>query len=149
MKHEVAAPLRRLVDRFEAWDASFAEGQDDESLGRAERTALLDELREAAGEREGEGVTWRAVDPWQILAEVFSPRASSSQDEHARIEAELLRAYEQACELPLPFHLSSMLMRHYGAIKRAAHVAHGRLHLPTPPRGFARPLVGDARLATR
>jgi hypothetical protein len=127
-----AAALHQLIVRLRAWDEGL-EGLDDDGAGlaSAERAALLDELRALAGEGSA------AADPWQSLRSFFSPRGHSPAEERARREHALLCEYERLCERDLPFGVSSMLVRHHSAIKRAANLAAGRLHLPTPPRGSA------------
>ena len=130
---DFASPLRQLIDRFRAWDATAGdvpEG-DEAGLSHAARTALLAELHGIAGDdgaRPPGG-------PWKALRGLFGPRASDRGGQRAHCESALLRGYEQLCELDLPFHLSSVLLRHYSLIKRAAHVADGRLQGPPSASG--------------
>jgi hypothetical protein len=132
---EFAPLLQQLIIRFQAWDeAQGAAPESDEAcLSAAERKALLDELRALSGDAEA---TYHSATPWQAFVDFLSSRPSA-RGERARREHALLGCYEQLCELDLPFHVSSLLLRHHGLIKRAANVADGRLHLPTPPRGSA------------
>lgn len=132
---ESAPLLQQLIIRFQSWDEAQGEASesDEASLSAAERKALLDELRGIVGEVEG---AYHSATPWQAFVDFLSAH-SSPHGERARREHALLCCYEQLCELDLPFHVSSMLLRHHGLIKRAANVADGRLHLPTPPRGSA------------
>jgi hypothetical protein len=124
------AALHLLIVRFRAWDEALAAIDDDHAgLPAAERAALLDELRGVV-----DGEAGAAPDPWQALMAFFSPRATSHAEERARRELALLRQYELLCERDLPFQVSSMLVRHHSAIKRAANLAAGRLLLPATPR---------------
>lgn len=132
---DLASPLNRLIHRFQSWDAALGGELDDagEGLSRLERTALLDELLGLVADRS----IGRESDTWRAVMGFFSARAATSMGERGRLEHSLLRAYEQLCELDLPFGVSSILLRHYSAIRRATHVADGRLNLPSPPRGSA------------
>lgn len=127
--------LQQLIIRFQSWDEAQGEApeSDEARLSAAEREALLDELRSVVGEG---AASHHPATPWQAFVDFLSAH-SSPGGERARREHALLCCYEQLCELDLPFHVSSMLLRHHGLIKRAANVADGRLHLPTPPRGSA------------
>ena len=129
---EFAPALQQVIARFHAWNEALGDAGDDAGLSKAERAALLDELR---GVIEEEPDVLLTSDPWQVLMGFFSPRTLSHVEECERREHALLQSYEQVCELKLPFHLSNTLLRHHGAIKRAAHMAHDRLYLPTPSRG--------------
>lgn len=131
---DFAPALQQLIARFRAWDEALNAGADDaEGLSRAERAALLADLRGVIDDAGARPLS----DPWQALVGLLSPRTLSPAEERARREEALIRCYEQVCELKLPFQISSTLLRHHGAIKRAAHEADGRRHLPTPPRGSA------------
>ncbi|MDO9021849.1 MAG: hypothetical protein Q8S73_21130 [Deltaproteobacteria bacterium] len=131
---DFAPALQQLIARFRAWDEALNAAADDgEGLSRAERAALLAELRGVIADAGARPHS----DPWQTLVGLFSPRALTPAEDRARREEALVRCYEQVCELKLPFQISSTLLRHHGAIKRAAHEAQGRRHLPTPPRGSA------------
>ena len=131
---EFAPALRQLIARFRAWDEALNAASDPaEGLSRAERAALLAELRGVIDDAGAHPPS----DPWQTLVGLFSLRTLEPAEERARREEALVRCYEQVCELKLPFQISSTLLRHHSAIKRAAHEAHGRRHLPTPPRGSA------------
>lgn len=131
---EFAPALQQLIARFRAWDEALNAAADPaEGLSRAERAALLAELRGVIDDAGAHPPS----DPWQTLVGLFSLRTLEPAEERARREEALVRCYEQVCELKLPFQISSTLLRHHSAIKRAAHEAHGRRHLPTPPRGSA------------
>lgn len=132
---DLSEPILRLIERFEAWDQTFSQsrGADDAGLPSRERGALLKELLTLAVERPRGP---RPLDPWRVFADLFGPRAASGPAERARREGRLLRAYEQLCEHDLPFDVSSVLLRHYSAIKRASHTTNDeRQSPPTPARG--------------
>lgn len=128
--------LEQLIVRFRSWDQAQrqASESDDSGLSAAERKTLLDELHSIVGEAEPR---LPPRSPWQACVDFLSARSSSPAEVCSQRAHALLRCYEQACELDLPFHVSSVLLRHHSVIKRAANVADGRLHLPTPPRGSA------------
>lgn len=127
--------LEQLIVRFRSWDEAQRQASegDDAGLSTAERKALLDELRGIVGGEPGPAPRT----PWQACVDFFSARSSSPAAVCSQRQRALLRCYEQLCELDLPFHVSSVLLRHHSVIKRAANVADGRLHLPTPSRGTA------------
>lgn len=133
---EFAPLLQQLIVRFQSWGEALGDTSesDDVRLSAAERKALLEELCSTVG--EGDASATPHSTSWRALIDFFSAR-SSPDEERSRREHALLHNYERLCELDLPFHVSSMLLRHYSVIKRAANVADGRLHLPTPPRGSA------------
>jgi len=126
--------LEQLIVRFQSWDQAQrqASESDESALSAAERTALLDELYSigVVGEHRPPPRS-----PWQVCVDFFSEHSSSPAEVCSQRVHALLRCYEQVCELDLPFHVSSVLLRHHSVIKRAANVADGRHHLPTPPRG--------------
>ena len=129
---DLTAVLQPLIARIRAWDDAL--GDDDGSLSPAARSAFVDELRGIVGASPQALPSTR----WQAIVEFFSPRAPSDPGERARDEQRrLLRTYEQLCELDLPFHVSSVLLRQYSDLKLAGHVADERLRLPTPSRGVA------------
>lgn len=144
-----SAALVRLIERFQAWDQSLTSGHagDPTGLSSHERGALLDELLLLLGEQP------RAPhpgDPWRIFTGLFAPRATTLSEERIRRELLVLRAYEQLCECDLPFHVSSVLLRHYSVIKRASHVAGDeRPTPPTPARGIAIPSISRAAVPAR
>jgi len=132
--------LEQLIVRFRSWDQTQrqASESDESGLSAAERKALLDELHSIVGEAEP---SHPPRSPWQACVDFFSAHSSSPAEVCSQRAHALLRCYEQLCELDLPFHVSSVLLRHHSVIKRAANVADGRLHLPTPPRGSATALA--------
>lgn len=125
--------LEQLIVRFRSWDQAQrqASGSAVSVLSAAERKALLDELESIVG---GDSRP-PPRSPWQVWADFLSTRSSSHAEVCAQRALALLRCYEQACELDLPFHVSSVLLRHHSIIKRSACESDGRLHMPTPPCG--------------
>ena len=106
---EFAPALQQLIARFRAWDEALTAASDPaEGLSRAERAALLAELR---GVIDDAGAHPPPSDPWQTLVGLFSLRTLAPAEERARREEALVRCYEQVCELKLPFQISSTLKR--------------------------------------
>ncbi len=141
----LSAPIVRLIERFQAWHQTASD--DRTGLSSGERGALLNEL---LGLLEEHPRGARSADPWRLFAGLFSQRAATATEERARRERQVLRAYEQLCECELPFHVSSVLLRHYSVIKRASHVADDdRLNPPTPARGTAIPRMSLAAMPVR
>jgi len=136
---DLSDAIVRLIERFQAWDQTVSTDRsaDPTGLGTHERGALLDELLSLLVEHPR---ARRAADPWRLFAGLFAQRAATVPEERARREHLVLRAYEQLCERELPFHVASVLLRHYSVIKRASHVvSDDLLSLPTPSRGTTIP----------
>lgn len=142
---DLTAPMHDLVARLRAWD-ELADGArlDDPGLSARERRAMIDEVLALAGAPP------RAATPWRSLLDLFAQRAADPREERLQREVSVLRGYEQLCERELPFDVSSVLLRHYSAIKRASHAANdARRSPPTPARGTPVLRAAPARAVAR
>jgi hypothetical protein len=115
--------LHDLLDRCRRWDDAQTTGV--RSMSAPERAALLCELEALVAEHAHEkNSTWQGFRRW------FSSTPSDAQS----AEQALLQAFERVCDHALPLHESSVLLRQYGALRRAAHQSEsGRSGRPAPP----------------
>lgn len=112
--------IERLIGKFQAWEAAQTRAGTSAQaaaspLTRAHLLAELVQLRNAYSVPGDLGKS--------TLFGVFSRWTEPSVNDLDGRERVLLREYERLCDLDLPLRISTVLLRHYSAIKRASHAA--------------------------
>ncbi len=121
-KNEYVPLLHELLDRCRRWDDARIVGR--RSLHAPERALILRELEQLVELTPARGSLWRG------MRRLVSRRRGDVRT----AERALLQTFERVCERPLPLHVSSVLLRHYGALRRAAQKSEsGSSGPPAPP----------------
>ena len=112
--------IERLIGKFQAWeDAQTHNGTSAQAaVSPSTRAHLLSELVQLRTAYSIPGDRSKST-----LFGVFSRWTEPSVTDLDGRERVLLREYERLCDLDLPLRISTVLLRHYSAIKRASHAA--------------------------